>query len=275
MSVVAVGPALDLEGPLPVAPRYRLLSVPGVLVSDDIRWLNGVNVDGYSCSIPSLWEPCSEGTFRTKSSESEQLMTRFDSFAVIQALTCSSLGMGDPEEFAQRAERVLDATLSFGVEEGLSQGVAGSTNPFLGDGNVTVLGGGAVTAIVGLALLEEAIGATGRMGMIHVPPDVASVWSFDGGLVSDGEALKTWLGTLVASGGGYIGAQANGAAPGAGNAFVFATGPVQVRLSSVEVQTIREVLDRSDNTVTFRAERYALAIWDTCLQVAVEIDYIP
>lgn len=271
--IVAVGPALDLEGPLPGPPEYSLLTLPGVVKEDGARWLNGVNVFGYPCGVPLLWEPCSEGTFRTKSEESEMPVTRFDSFAVIQPLTCSAIGMGNPEEYSIRAERALEATQSFGVEEALSQGVTGSANPFLGDGNVTVLGGGAVSLQTGLSLLENAIGETGRAGMIHAAPAVASGWSFDGGLVSDGRTLKTWLGTPVVSGGGYIGAEADGNAPAAGNAWAFATGPVEVRLASVSTLPIRDVLERETNVVTFRAERYALAIWDTCLQVAVEVDY--
>jgi hypothetical protein len=220
-----------------------------------------------------LWEPCSEGTFRTKTDESDQPRPRFDSFAVLQALTCSSLGMGDPRAFAERAESVLDATLSYGIESALTWGVTGSTNPFLDDGGATVLGGGAVTPEVALGLLEEAIAATGRRGMIHAPPRIASAWSFDGGLSSNGEVLETWLGTPVATGGGYT--ELSAGAPVTGNISAWATGPVEVRLAEVSVQPISEVLDRSDNTVTFRAERYALAIWDTCLQVAVEIDFTP
>jgi hypothetical protein len=34
-------------------------------------------------------------------------------------------------------------------------------------------------------------------------------------------------------------------------------------------------LDTSNNDVTFRAERYALASWDTALQAAVLIDWTP
>jgi hypothetical protein len=197
---------------------------------------------------------------------------RFDSFAIIQAMSCSGLGIGD--DFAQKAERVLDATQSFGVEEALSQGIVGSTNPFLGDGNVTVLGGAAVTPAVGLAHLEQAIGATGRMGMIHATPAVVSSWG-ESYLDVVGGVLRTVNGTPVASGGGYIGAEADGAPAAAGQSWAFASGPVEVRLAAVNVQPIRETLDRSDNTVVVRAERYALADWDTCLQVAVLIDWTP
>jgi hypothetical protein len=36
---------------------------------------------------------------------------------------------------------------------------------------------------------------------------------------------------------------------------------------------VRDNLDRSDNVLTFRAEMYVLAIWDTALQAAALIDW--
>jgi hypothetical protein len=275
VSVYAVGPALDLDGPLPVAPPHGLLSVPGVVVADGERWLNGVNVYGYPEGTPSLWDPCSTGTFRDKGSDSTQSLPRFDSFALYVPITCSSLSIGNWEEFAGRAEAVLEATQSFGVEQALALGTGVATNPFLGDANVTVLGGGAVTPAVGLSWLEDAIGGTGRMGMIHATPAIVAAWSEY--LTDDAGTLRTASGTPVVSGGGYIGADANGAAPGAGEGYAFATGPVEVRLSEAQLvgDDINGTLDTSDNTVTFRAERYALTTWDTALQSAVLVNWTP
>lgn len=264
----AIGPALNLDGPLPRAPLYTLLSVPGVVQGANNRVFNGVNVWGYPEETPSTWEPCSDGTFRVKDETSTQSMPRFDAFTIYQPLTCSSISLR-PED-RERAERVLDATQSFAVEFGLSQGVVGSTNPFLSDPNAVALGGGAVAPDVALALLEEAIGATGRGGLIHAPPDVASQWTFDGGLDSSGGTLRTWLGTPVAVGGGYIGA--NGQTT---DAYAFATGPVEVYLSPMRNTEPRESLDRADNVFTFLAERDVLALWDTALQVEVLVDYTP
>lgn len=142
MSVTAVGPALAIDGPLPVSPPYRLLSIPGVVVGDGDRWMNGVNVDGYPSDTPSLWEPCSTGTFRTKVEGGALPQPRFDAFVIYEPITCSTLGMGDPGSFAERARVVLEATESFGVEEALSQGITLSTNPFFGDANLDILAGG-------------------------------------------------------------------------------------------------------------------------------------
>ena len=54
---------------------------------------------------------------------------------------------------------------------------------------------------------------------------------------------------------------------------MYATGPVEVRLGEVAVMDIKEVLDRSNNDVTFRAERYVLVTWDTQLQAAILVDW--
>lgn len=270
----AVGPALDVDGPLPVAPKHRLLATEGVVVSEDAtRVLNGVNVYGYPTGCPSLWEPCSDGTFRTKNSDSEQLTPRFDSFVVYKAITCSAIGMGDPEEFSARASKVLEATLSAGVEEALAAGVEGSSNPFFGDAEVDVLNSGtAVSPRIGLAFLEDAIGGTCRAGMIHATPGVVAALQSDP--LESMDALVSVNGTRVVSGSGYIGVDTPWlTTPDDGQDWVFATGPVEVHLGPLVMTNIKETLEREQNDVTFRAERYAVALWDTALQAAVLVDW--
>jgi hypothetical protein len=264
------GIRLDLDGPRPVAPPYSLVNTPGVVVSrDEGRWLNGVNVVGYPADTPSLWEPCSEGTFRTKGEGEDRPQAQFDAFVAYLPVTCSTFGAGD---IAEQAEAVLDATISMAVEQALSQGITGSANPYFGDANLTVLGGATETASVGLAYLEEAIGQTGRMGMIHATPPVVSTWNNLPDNNSD--PLLSANGTPIVSGDGYIGADPDaGATAGAGQSWIFATGPVEVRLGPIFITELAETLDRSDNTVTFRAERPVLALWDTALQAGVLVDW--
>lgn len=270
--VQAAGIRLDLNGPRPVAPRYSLLNTPGVVVEDDGRWLNGVVIDGYPETTPALWEPCLEGTFRTKDEGEPGPMPTFDAFVIYIAATCSTFGASTMED---KAESVLLATQSMGVEEGLAVGVSGSSNPYFADTNLTVLGGAAVAAQTGLSYLENAIGATGRGGMIHAPPSVIAAWSPY--LTYESGPLLTYNGTPVVSGDGYININPDGApgAPGAGEDYAFATGPVEVRMSDVFTSELRESLERDTNVVTIRSERYVLATWDTALQVAVLVDWSP
>src|SRR6266496_2655294 len=134
----AVGPRLDLDGPRPVAPPHSLLNTPGVVVTEDqVRWMNGVNLIAYPDDTPSLWEPCSEDTYREKNEGSGQTITTFDAFVCYIPITCSSLGVY--QDLQEQAEAVLEATYSMGVEEALAQGIPGSANPYLGDTNLAIL----------------------------------------------------------------------------------------------------------------------------------------
>lgn len=272
----AVGPAVALDGPPPVAPPHSLLTVEGVVVERDAtRVLNGVNVWAYPTGCSSLWEPCSDGTFRTKGSDSEQPSSRFDSFVVYKPVTCSAMGLRNPEELFQRAEDVLDATISAAVERAFAEGVEQSSNPFFGDATVDDLTGStAVSPGVGLSMLEEAIGETCRQGMLHFTPAVVSaLQAFPVGDPAD-TRLVTANGTPVVSGMGYQDIDTPYLdTPGTTEDWAFATGPVRVYLGPVRLDSVKENLDRSDNVLTFRAERYVLAIWDGTLQAAALVDW--
>jgi hypothetical protein len=271
MSNLAVGPAYAIDGPLPRPPEYRLLSVPGVLQAGG-REMNGVSVWGYPCDTPSLWDPCfSDGTFGTKLDTSTSPSASFFPFAAYLPFTCSTI-TANPAEFKRRAERVIEATISHAVEQALAHGVQGSSNPYFGDGNLDALGSGALDPNYALAYLEDAIGGTGRQGMIHATPGIVSAWGFEK-LKTNGE-LRTANGTLVVSGSGYRGAApASEQAPAAGEDWAFATGPVQVFIEDGPMPTISEFVDREDNTATYRAEKFVVAEWDTCLQAGALISW--
>ena len=290
MSVTAVGVLLNLDGPLPVERQYTLLNFPGVLREQvgeeepEARWMNGVNVWGYPDGQPHTWEPCTNGTERAKSSGRGQILERFDPFTVYYDLTCSSISIGDPVEFEARAERAMNATLAFGIESALANGVAFSTNPYLADSNMVVLASGnPVSPKVGFGYLEDAIAnSTARQGMIHATPSIISASGIPGaGFLQETKELYTPAGTALISGAGYIGAHPVGqsapSVPGQGSlSWMFATGPVEIRLGAgptIDTITIKEALHRSDNIVTFRAERYVLCDWDTALQVGVLVDW--
>lgn len=277
-----VGPPVVLDGPLPLAPEHCLLSVPGVLVTeDDNHWMNGGVVYPYPPDEPVNWDPCSVGTYRTKVEGDAIVLPYFSSFVAYLPITCSSGYVGDPDMFRDRASLALDAVISFAVEQALSQGVDQSGNPFFTDGNMTTPAGtSALSPKIGLRWLEETIGATGRQGLIHATPAVVAAWDFLD-LREDPremDVLESTVGTQVASGGGYIGAQKLserllGHAVPSGKSWAFATGPVQVRVSETIVTDVSESLDRSDNNLTFRAERYVLATWDAEVQAGVLIDW--
>lgn len=275
MSVQAIaGPRLDLRGPLPVAPRHSLLNTPGVVVADDDdgRWLNGVNLIGYPASTPLAWNACipESSDVGIKDEGDAGPIAQFDPFVCYLPVTCSALSY---PYIADWSKVVLEATYSMAVEQALAGVVdAGlGPNPSLGDANVTVLGGGAKSPIVALSYLENAIGATGRRGFVHATP--ATITQLNTDTFLDPEQLITTNGNQVVSGDGYIGAEANGTPAGAGQDWMFASGPVEVRISPMAITDLRESLDRSDNVITFRAERWVLVTWDTSLQAAALVDW--
>ena len=275
-TIEAVGPAVALDGPPPVAPPHSLLMTPGVVRDRDAtRVLNGVNVWGYPTGCSSLWEPCSDGTFRVKDDDSTMPTERFDAFVVYKAVTCSAFGLRDPEILFERAQAVLEATLSAGVERALAEGLPNSSNPFIGDQEVDDLTGATqVSPGVALSMLEEAIGETCRNGMLHFTPAVVSaLQAFPVGDPAD-TRLITANGTPVVSGMGYQGIDTSTlSTPGTTEDWAFATGPVEVYLGPVRLDSVKENLDRSDNVLTFRAEMYVLAIWDKVLQAAALVDW--
>jgi hypothetical protein len=273
-TITALGVRLDLTGPRPVAPPHSLLNTPGVVVEDgEGRWMNGVVLDTYPTDPPAVWDPCSAGTTRVKDDGANRELPTFDAFVVYVPTTCSFFSSNGLREMTRVA---LEANASWGVEFGLSHGVVGLSNPSLGDANLAQLGANGISAAEGLARLENAIGATGIKGVIHATPAIVSVLQTDK-LEGDEEGnLLTANGTPVVAGGGYIGVHPHAkTAPSDGQDWMFATGPVEVRLGPPALSDLVSSLDRSDNTVTFRAERAVLPVWDTALQVGVLVDWAP
>jgi hypothetical protein len=276
-----LGPPISLDGPLPVAPSRGLLNTVTVIPSADLRFGVGGAVWPYPPGLPLAWDPCSTGTFRTKTTGDGWDLPLFQPFTVYLPITCSSITAHAPG-FADRAALALAATESYGVARELARGAANPLNPFLCDANLNILAGGAaVTPDVGLSYLEDAIGATGRGGVILTTPAVGAAINGSGGYgidVRSGALMTTANGTPVALDGGFIGCSPSlHAALGAGEAWAFATGPIQIRRSpNIEIlSTISESTDRSDNTVEFRAERDYLVTWDTELQAGVLVDWTP
>jgi hypothetical protein len=275
MSVIAVGPALDIDGPLPEAPEHSLILTPGVLRGrDNTRVLNGVNVDGYPAGCPSLWEPCAEGTFRLKSEEGSIPGGRFDPFVVYQPVMCSGLGLGNgnAQKLSDRIEQVLDATVSAGVEQAIAGGIEESNNSFIGDGSVNVISSVAVSPKTALGMLENAIARTCRKGMILATP--ATLTSLDPFPDDPGSPIITNAGTPVVSATGIVDLDTPTLPETSGTQdWMLASGPIHVYLGPIEARDIEESLDRSDNTVVFRAERWVVAFWDKAFQAAVKVDW--
>lgn len=284
-------PPFVVDGPRPQPPRYRLLDVANIIEETDEHWQAGAQVWGYPEDVPYTWDPCSTGTTRSKSSTMTVSLPEFGTFVVIQNASCTARSIFSAQEpgesddtyqarmqqqFVDRALAVFQAAESYAVEREFATGHAQPLNPHLCDTNVTFPAGtGAVSPRVGLSYLADAVGATGRDGLIHAPPSVVVSWGLFR-TYRDQNALFTVEGTPIAEGDGYIQvAPEPRSAPGAGKSWAFATGPVDIRRGPPIIYpgNIAQALSRSDNTVTWRVERVYLVDWDTALQATVLIDW--
>ena len=240
---MAVGPRLTSTAPFPSHhPIHSARKRTGVVVDRDATRVferrQRVDVPD---RLPSLWEPCSDGTFADEGRRVGAVdAPASTAFVVYQAVTCSAIGMGGnvPRGLRRDGRTGAGRHLSAGVERGLAEGIDQSSNPFFGDANVDVLNSGtAVSPGVGLSFLEEAIGTTGRQGMIHATPAVVAALQAIPVGARRGH-LETANGTPIVSGMGYQDIDTPFLdTPGATEDWVFATGPVNVYLGPVEIRT--------------------------------------
>lgn len=274
--ITAVGPRLGIFGPPPVSPTRGLTKTAGVVVEDtEGRWMNGVNQTSYPPPASAdSWVPCLTEA-DTKDTTSDPLATQFDPVAIFLRVECSTLSL---EGLKERAAVSLEAATTTLVEKilvgGEAAGISPNVNPYLGDSNITI-----IDPIVAyppreaLALLEDRVATDyGARGMIHATPGtmdmLSSILEED-----DTGTVYTQAGTPVIPGLGYVGAQAAGNAPDFGQQFLWASGPVEVRMTPITVTDLVSSLDRSNNLVSFIAERFVLVTWDTALQAAVLVDW--
>lgn len=143
--------------------------------------------------------------------------------------------------------------------------------------DVTPTPGTAVKPAYGAALLEDALAqcGCGIRGTIHTTRGVASSL----GLSAEDDTLSTTLGTRAVVGAGYTGSGPGNTAPVGSARWVYATGPLTVRLGDVENRAGSgngvwggNGLDVNTNRYSVYAERAAAVTWDSCCHFAVLVD---
>jgi hypothetical protein len=275
--------ATRLRAPLPQPRPFSLLDAANIVVSDNERWTAGVSGVGYPAGPAYLFDPCSAGTYRLKEEGGVIASAEGQAFTVYVPVSCTARSMGSAiEAFRGSLDDAFKVYEPTAVELMLATG-GGIADQYLGDSNLEVLGGGAVTPLEGLNLLEGAI--TVGNGIIHVPPETASYWAALGYIEPLRGQMVTKLGTRVAVGYGYEGVRPDGeAAPGTDKQWAFATGPIDIYRDTqprIEGGSAAEALDRSNNDFTLIEERDYLLLWvgraddTTQVQAGVLIDRIP
>lgn len=259
------------------------------------RWISGAQVYSYPPDLADIFDPCEGGSNAdTKGFGEDVALPEFGAMTVWLAETCTTRSVWDEASFRARASMVLAAVEGPGVAREFLEGRRMPLNPHLSDGNGTFPNGDVVTNPVdGLAMMEEEIAKSGRQGIIHCSPGLATSLVGRGfSLDNKSGVIRTVNGIVVVPDFGYV----FGATPKASDAYpdghaeptgteewMYASGPVDIRRSDAftNPDTYAEALDKGTpnsattgrpNTVTYRAERYYLIDWDTEVQSAVLVD---
>lgn len=286
-------PRLNVPPP-PFEPSpYGLLSVVDARYDeDDPHWRTGVQWQPLCGGVLATYDPCMAVTGTggpppfpdAKTSNLDDEPRGATPFSIYALFNCSP---GASAEHAQeQAEEAMARFESYQVEGAFWTGVA-SNQPVVyphlaADAEVrdvygTLLQtaadpvtGTAVDIVEAFGQVEGALAACykGR-GVIHVPAELGPALAANSLVKAVGQRLQTLNGNWVALGNGYPGTSPEGAAPAAGTAWIYATGPVFAYRSRVEVPNLASIVNRANNTASGLAERTYVLGYDCCLHAAL------
>jgi len=272
---------------------YGLLSPATTVVHDHTdHWAGGFDYQTDDCGVEvTLLGTCSSSVSATAVEDNGSPIFRsYIPFEVQVAVKCSTMGT-TPEEQEKRARDALKACAQKAIEfefwTGTLAKVAAADpswdvdtkgaypNRYLASSDaldVTPTPGTGVKSKQGLALLEQALAdcGCGIQGTIHAPRDVASAL----GIKPKDDRIYTNLGNLVVAGAGYSNTGPDGTPAGAGKKWMYATGPVTVRLGDPMVVPDKQsqAVDIQKNTIVYRASQPAAVTWNSCCHAAVLVD---
>jgi hypothetical protein len=143
----------------------------------------------------------------------------------------------------------------------------GVTNARLASVSATVIGSGEAHApnhALGLLEQEARQASVGQDVWIHVPIEIFAMLT---DLEQRGGAWFTRSGARIIADPGYLGTEPDGDLP-ADRRWMYATGPVQVRLGSI---TVESFIDHHVNTQKVNGERMFAATFDPCVHYGIAV----
>lgn len=194
------------------------------------------------------------------------------SFAVYSGVICKAVAF-DQAHAAAELERVFTNRESMAVARAIMQTrfIAGTSWSAATD---LTPAGGAVDPSVGLAILEGDAGVNyGGTPVIHAARTVGSLLTRNGQAAMSGDVLVSALGTPIAADPGYQNPNngPTGAAPSAGETWMYASGAVSLAASTPFQQGGIDLVESGDsNRIRILRERQYLAAVD-CYTAAVRV----
>ena len=277
-----------VETKLPQASPYGLLSPAVEVVRETSNdWLNGFVYETPDGRVDVVNQVINGGDVTSKSTvvdgnPQNPTLRAYYPFDIQASVRSSTFGV-TIEDVQKAADNALEVVTQKAIETEFWTGAIAKTltatdheNRYLSHADafdVTPIANTPVKVGYGLALLEQAIGnaTVGAQGTIHAPLLIASALP-----VSDnGGVLTTKLGSKVVAGSGYSNIGPNGVIAPVDTAWMYATGPVTVRIGKTPVVTpemVSEAVKIDNNTVEFYVDRPAAVTWSTSFLYAVLVD---
>jgi hypothetical protein len=282
-------PHIDIvrtTGPIPSL--FGILSPAStVIVDESDNWIDGFHYDIGDARVDAVNTIITGGPQSTESvvavANDSDLLLPYRPFLIETTFRASTMGL-TPEQVAVRAKEALDLVTQKAVERELWTGDLAKQLTSHSAGNrylthedaidVTPVPGTGIRVGAAQALLEEAVNETnlGSAGVVHAPRSVADVMRQKPN--EDGDTLKTPLGNTVVAGSGYLHTGPGGVMAPANHRWMFATGPVTVRLGfdDYKLLTKSQAVDTRRNTIEYTASRPAAVTWSTTDLYAVLVD---
>jgi hypothetical protein len=262
------GPEVVVDAPpLRPAPSSLLVAADVIDHAGDDRFVIGSRWDALGSGAGAALEfrdPCANDLGTSLATGGTHAAGLARGFAVIQRDECSGFGW-QQADYEARAREALVARDSFAVERQFEANPLALAVPYLRTSDAStalVVGGGAVHPRKALAL-----------------PYLVDLWSPDLIMSERGGRILSPNGNVVVAGNGYtgVGPDGSGGLPAtviAGTVWAYATDLIVVdreATPTLNPPTLADALDRTVNTIRYRASRFYSIRWARRLHAAVKI----
>jgi hypothetical protein len=262
--------------PNALVPRPGLFQVATGPLDLPVRGrIGGLQYETGTCAIPDCYEVECQATHNSKSLDNLKTTVTADPFVVYSSLLCAPVGLTDQrvhdflyQQLAGGEQAVVESTFS---QQACAQAPGLANNAAVV--NLTPTPGTPVDPVKAVSLLENWLYARyGLPGVLHIPAALDAYFDFlHLGCEDSRGNWHTRMGTKM-SFGNYAGLTPAGAAPAAGETFMYITGQVAIwRTGDADlfVTSIADTLNRTTNQVTAVMEREYVVSFD-CFVAAVE-----
>lgn len=259
-----IAPGVHVEPADCEEPLYGLKSVADVQSIEDVHLENGAEWEPYDCEMAESY--CNACTFPgdPKVYHEQGDPKKALPFAVYGSFKCSGPGWS-LEEMQRRAEKNLELGEWRRIEREFIATLQ-NANPVEPDTIDLTPATGAVPIAVGLAALEDWAGENiSCRPTIHAPRGTATLLAQANLLATDLQdtRMRTYIGSLIAAGGGYNNIGPDGTAAEDGTAWIYVTGTVRIWLGEILDVTgapdAASIVNRENNDLNALAERTVVA----------------